>query len=173
FGEQVLGLSLYDWQVDAVAPLRLATGPRARRINIALAAPNGSGKDERVIPVSALWWVAAHKRGKVVITTKSETQLQLQTIPQLERHRTKFQGFTSVRSPRYELTTPTGGKIVAFVSREGERVEGWHKEDDFDGPLLWIVNEAKTVADEIFDGIDRCTSNAVMYVSSTGEMKGR
>lgn len=177
FCEAVLGLeSNYPWQDRAIAPLALATGllsAEPRRINISVVTPNGSGKDERIIPACAYWWLALHPRGKVIITSKSDLQITQQTIPSLEKHRTKFEGFNSVESPRYELTTPTGGKIIAFVTNHPGRVEGWHKEDDKNGPLLIIVNEAKSVDEDIFQALDRCTPNAVMYLSSPGLMQGR
>jgi phage terminase large subunit len=172
FAKLVLGLNLYPWQEKAVAPLRLATGKKARRINIAVAAPNGAGK-ERIISSAAHWWSSMHRRGRVVITSSSDLQLSLQTINEIDRHREKLGYAKPNYSPRYEMTTPTGGKIIAFVTKEAGRVEGWHKEDDVDGPLLLIVNEAKTVQDPIFEGFDRCTPNAVLMVSSTGLKRGR
>lgn len=173
FVEEVLGMPLYDWQARVLQHLPKSRGPKARRINIAVRTPNGAGKDDRIIAGSVYWWLAMHKRGKVVITTKSELQLDEQTKPAIERHKEKFEGWTSVSSPRYELTTPTGGKCIAFVTKQAARVEGWHKEDDIDGPLLLIVNEAKSVDEEIFTGLDRCTPNCLMYVSSPGPKHGR
>lgn len=173
FAEETLKLPLYKWQAAALFPLQYATGPNAQLINIAVAGPNGIGKDDRLIPCAAYWWLAMHKRGKVVITSKSDTQLTDQTIVSLDKHWPKFGWNKPTRSPRYELKTPTGGMLVAFVSNEAERVEGFHKEDDIDGPLLQIVNEAKTVSEEIFTGLDRHTVNARLYLSSTGLMMGR
>lgn len=174
FSESVLQLPLYNWQAKALRPLERATGKKARLQNIAVCAPNGSGKDDRIIPAASFWWLAMHKRGKVVITSKSDLQLSGQTIPALDRHWSKFAGWKEpTRSPRYELKTPTGGRLVAFVSNSAERVEGWHKEDNTDGPLLEIVNEAKSVDEGIFTGLDRWTVNARMYISSPGLMLGR
>src|SRR5204863_7926830 len=52
------------------------------------------------------------------------------------------------------------------------RAEGWHKEDDHNGPLLIICNEAKSIQEEIFQAFDRCTFNALLYTSSPGPMHG-
>ena len=100
-------------------------------------------------------------------------QLGKQTIPAIERHRLKFQNWTSVKARRYELTTPTGGSIVGFVTNDAQNVEGWHKKDDVDGPLLYIVNEAKGFKEDKFERIDRCGFNALMYISSPGAKMGR
>lgn len=186
FAETMLGLpgegkEIYPWQVKALmlsamasgrtAPLVL--GQPARRVKGSVCTPNMGGKDSIIIAAKALWWVYKHPRGKVVITSKSDLQISEQTIPAIERHRQKFEGWTSVRSPRYELMTPTGGKIIAFVTNHPGRVEGFHKEDDVDGPLLYIVNEAKSVDEDIMQAVDRCTYNELFYASSPGVMQGR
>src|SRR6266481_5373780 len=79
FAELTLGLSLYDWQARAVLPLESATGPTGKRQNIAIVTPNGSGKDSFIIPAAAYWWLFYNPRGRVVITTKSDLQLETQT----------------------------------------------------------------------------------------------
>lgn len=173
FAFRKLGLDLYPWQGDALEPLEYSTGPNAVRQNISIVTPNGSGKDDRLIPVAAYWWLFYHPRGRVVITSKSDLQLSEQTIPSLDKHWPKFGWKEPVKSPRYELTTPTGGKLIAFVTNAASRVEGWHKEDDINGPLLLIVNEAKSVDEDIFQALDRCTPNAYMLLSSPGLMSGR
>lgn len=174
FAEGILGLPpLYDWQIRALLPLESATGTVSKRTKTTVSTPNGGGKDTVIIATAALWWVSVHKRGKVVITSKSDLQISQQTIPAIERHKAKFQGYSSVASPRYELTTPTGGKIIAYVTNHPGRVEGFHKEDNFDGPLLYIVNEAKSVDESIMEAVDRCTYNALLYASSPGVMFGR
>lgn len=173
FAAACLGLDLYDWQARAVQPLKLARGPHARLINIVVVAPNGSGKDDRIIPAATFWWLFRNPRGKVAITSKSDLQLQTQTIPSLDRHWPKFGYKEPTRSPRYSLRTGTGGTLSAFVSNSSDRVEGWHKEDDIEGPLLQIVNEAKSVDEDIFQGLDRWTVNARLWVSSPGLMMGR
>src|SRR5262249_5449475 len=61
--------------------------------------------------------------------------------------------------------------FVAFCTNEGGRFEGFHKRPD--SPLLIIVNEAKNIDANIWRGIDRCTPNALMLVSSPGGREGR
>jgi hypothetical protein len=123
-----------------------------------------------VIAGLALWWVAVHRRGRVVITSKDSRQLDEQTYPALAKHAGKLPGW---RFLSRSVESPTGGKIVLFTTDEPGRAEGWHKEDDIDGPLLIIVNEAKSVQDAIFEAFDRCTYNGLLYISSAGLMMGR
>jgi hypothetical protein len=172
FATLALGLPLYGWQDRALAPLELASGRAARRTKISVVTPNGAGKSERIVASAALWWAAAHARGKVVITSKDQKQLNNQVVPAIQKHLEKLGGWTYVRSPYFRVTTPTGGSIHAFVTDEAQRAEGWHKEDDVTGPLLMIVDEAKSIAEPIYQAIYRCGWNALMLVSSPGVRSG-
>lgn len=166
FGENVLGYSLYDWQCDTIEPfdhisesLQLVT----------LATPNGSGKSSIVIPTIALGILALYPQSKVVITTADSKQLDNQIMPSINAHRAKFPDWKFIER---EITTPTGGRLVAFTTDEPGRAEGWHKLDDTQGPLVVICDEAKSIPEKIFDAIDRCTFNGLLLTSSPGRMSG-
>lgn len=163
---------MYGWQDRTLAPLEQATGPNAIRTKIACLAPNGAGKDERIIAGASHYWVGVHERGKVVITSKDSKQINQQTVPRIKAHVHKFQGYKWVDSPYFKLTTPTGGEIHAFVTNDANRLEGWHKENDTTGPLLFIINEAKSVVPAQFEAVYRCTWNALLLISSGGPMIG-
>jgi phage terminase large subunit len=168
FATHTLGLSLYAWQDEV---LHWYENPHQRTLG-ALVTPNGAGKSSGVVAALALWWASNHVRGRVVITTKDAKQLDQQLLPALERHRPKFGHWKWVTSPYTEISTGNGGRIVAFTTNDAGRAEGWHKENDDEGPLLIIVDEAKSVEDRIFQAIDRCTFNSLLYVSSPGPMLG-
>jgi hypothetical protein len=167
FAEETLGLSLYDWQVDAIEPFDHAS---ERMVQVTLSTPNGSGKSAVVIPTLGLGWLALYPRGKVVITTADGKQLDGQVMPAIEAYREKFPDW---KFNEREITTPSRGRLVAFTTDQAGRAEGWHKIDDLDGPLLIIADEAKTIPDDIFSAIDRCTYNALLLTSSPGRMNGR
>jgi phage terminase large subunit len=166
FAATALGLTLYPWQEEV---LRWFASP-AQRVKGTVAAPNGSGKDDRVIAALALWWITAHPRGRVVITSRDGRQIDQQTQPAIRRHAGRLKGCTFLNR---SVETAAGGRIVFFTTDEPGRAEGWHKEDDARGPLLIIVNEAKSVPDDIFRAFDRCTFNGLLYISSTGLRQGR
>src|SRR5215469_13231688 len=168
FAELILGLRLYDWQAHAVMPIERAT---ISRQNVAVCTPNGSGKDERVIPSAAYWWLFYHPKGRVRITSKSDVQLTTQTIPNLNQHYRKFGWPEPTNTPRYTLKTPTGGSLIAFVTNEGARFEGAHGTPE--SPLLDIINEAKSIDADIYEGADRSSPDAQMLVSSPGLKEGR
>ncbi len=166
FVEQTLGLSLYPWQREVLGWFE---NP-ALRTKGTVAAPNGSGKDDRVIAGLAIWWLSAHPRGRVVVTSKDSRQIDQQTAAAIAKHAHKLSGW---RFLKRSIETETGGRAILFTTNEPGRAEGWHKEDDMEGPLLIVVNEAKSVPDNIFEAFDRCTYNALLYISSAGLMMGR
>lgn len=169
FAALMLGLPMYQWQSDVLSWFR---NPKVRTMG-ALCTPNGAGKSSGVVAALALWWIARFPKGRCVITTKDSKQLDEQLYPALEKHRGKFKDWRWVTSPYIQIETTSGGKIVAFTTNDPGRAEGWHKTDDTTGPLLMIVDEAKSVEPQIFEAIDRCTFNALLYVSSPGEMMGQ
>lgn len=169
FIEGELGLPLYPWQDKAVAPLWEA-GYGKPLVQITVLAPNEGGKSSRIVAGSSLWWATVHAKGKVGITTKDSKQLNEQIIPALEAQLNKLDGWKSVRSPYYRITTPSGGVIIAYTTDDASRVEGLHGSPE--APLLWIIDEAKSVPEAIFTGIDRCGYQALVYCSSGGPMLG-
>lgn len=167
FAEETLLLPLYDWQCRAVEPFDEAS---EHLVQVSLATPNGSGKSAYVIPVLILGWLAMYPKGLIALTTADGKQLDGQVMPALEAHRSKFPEWKFIER---EIRTPTGGRFHAFTTDQAGRAEGWHKLDDCEGPLLIIVDEGKTVPEDIFSALDRCTYNAILICSSPGKMRGR
>lgn len=157
-------------QAEAVMPLMTARVGR-KRVNITVVGPNGCGKDTRIIPIAAYYWLSVHKKGRVVITSASDTQISQQTIPALNEYWHRFGWQPPVNSPRYTLHNDGGGELIAFVTNESGRIEGFHEHEG--SPLLLIINEAKTIKDSMFTGLDRCTPTAVLQLSSPGLKEGR
>ena len=181
FIEGVLGLSLYRWQDNALAPLAdlIDDNGKPKRQQISVVAPNGSGKSERIVAGAILYWLATYPKAKVVFTTRDSKQLANQVWPALLNHRAKFPAsWKWVTSPNHTITTDTGGSALLFTTNDEGRAEGFHMDFDplagkFDGPLLMILDEAKSVPDAIFSATDRCTFNVRLLVSSPGNKSGR
>ncbi len=168
FSEDLLGVELYPWQEAALTWFEDA--PRVR-VKGSLCTPNGAGKSERVVATLVLWWLFIHPQGKVVVTTKSGLQLDTQICPAIERHQGKFDGWKFIER---RIETPTGGMGIFFVTDEIFRAEGHHPVGDpHEGPLLIIVDEAKSVPDEMMQALDRCNYAALLYVSSPGHKSGQ
>jgi hypothetical protein len=167
FAETILGEHLYEWQEDVVSwfdnlSLEMVLG--------SIATPNGSGKSSKLIPTLVLGLLFFYPNARVVLTTADGKQLDGQVMPAINAHRAKFPDWKFIER---EVITPTGGRFIGFTTTESGRAEGWHKLDDDDGPLLIIVDEAKSVDEGIFQAIHRCTYNGLLLTSSPGKMTGQ
>jgi phage terminase large subunit len=165
FAEAFLGMRLYKWQAEILNWYANTQGITRG----AAVCPNGSGKSDIVIVALALWWVSIAKQGTVVITSKDSKQLINQVWSGLKSHRDKFPTYEFIKG---EVRVPGGGAIIGFTTDEAKRAEGWHSKLP-DKPVLIIIDEAKSVADEIFTAFDRCTPRGKLYISSSGYMEGR
>lgn len=165
FAKTVLGLVLYLWQAIVLSwfenTLELVKG--------SVCTPNGAGKSAVIDAALALWWISVHPQGIVVITTKDSKQLDNQLWPAITRHKQKFPAFDFIERM---VRNGTGGFIIGFTTDDPGRVEGWHKLNDFTGPLLIMEDEAKSVLEEIDMATDRCTYNAKLVTSSPGLTEG-
>lgn len=137
---------------------------------------NGAGKTNVVIPAVTLSHMALFPNSRVVITSGVDRQVKEQIFPALRAHEAKLREwkFNDMR-----IEAPNGAVCIGFSTDSGGKFEGWHgnKEELFDifsskGPLLIIVDEAKSVAQEIFDAIERCTYQRLLYASSCGPAEG-
>lgn len=137
---------------------------------------NGGGKTSILIPTITFWASALHPRAKVVITSGVERQVRGQLFPALESRKSRLEGW---RFNDTQITAPNGSTVIGFATNEGGRFEGWHGNKNplydllqHDGPLIMIVDEAKSVHQRIFEAIDRCTYQCLLQVSSCGGSSG-
>lgn len=130
---------------------------------------NGSGKTSKVVASLGLCVADQYAGATVVIVSAGNRQVRDQVMPAIAGFRDKFAGwdFSDMR-----VEAPNGSRIIGFSTDHGGRFEGYHSAGP-DKPLLIIVDEAKTVADEIFVAIDRCQPDMLLYISSTGGRLGR
>jgi hypothetical protein len=166
FAEEGLGLALYGWQAQAADVID--AGSERTRIKVALVAPNGSGKTERIVALSTLNWLARYPAGRVIVTTADAKQLDSQLMPALRSHAGKFPAWEFLNR---SIRTMEGGFCLAFTTDEPRRAEGHHARAD--SPVLIIVDEAKSVEQGIFEALDRCTYTVLLLISSPGLKAGR
>jgi phage terminase large subunit len=143
---------------------------------VSIRTANGAGKTTTIIPGSVLWAMAVHPRTKVVITSGVERQVRAQLFPALQSRQTRLAGWVFTDN---QITAPNGSVAVGFATNDGGRFEGWHGNKNplydlaqHDGPLMMVVDEAKTVAQTIYDAIDRCTYQWLLKTSSCGGSAG-
>jgi phage terminase large subunit len=163
-----LGIELYDWQLDVVNTYDLNSD--GETFKFALRAPNMSGKTSHLAVLVSLWHLVKHPAGKVVYTSKDLRQVNDQFWRAI-RHQLHHFPDWKITESQHLIETPNGGFLRAFTTKDAGRVEGFHRAPS--APLLMIVDEAKSIEEEIFRGIDRCDFSVLAYISSPDEKTGR
>ena len=170
FSRVVLGYNLYNWQEECLNESEyILANPELRPNAISLLACNGSGKTSVFISSLVLWAMCAYKNALIVCTSGAFRQVSEQLFPNLRKFEPKFKGwcFNSV-----DITAPNGSRAFGFSASDEGKAEGFHAIDHCEGPLIYIVDEAKTVTDPIFTAVDRCQPTLLIYVSSAGGKSG-
>jgi hypothetical protein len=166
FAEVGLATPVYDWQAKILGAIDKFA--QHDRIKIAVSAPNGAGKSERVVGVAILRWLNRFPRGRVILTSADAKQIDFQIMPAIRKHSSRFPAWEFLGRT---IRTHDNGFFLSFTTDEPSRAEGHHKSQH--SPLLMIIDEAKSVESEIFQAIDRCTYNVLLYISSPGLKTGR
>ena len=164
FAERVLKMQLYPKQRDV---LRALAPPGAA---VSFRSCNEGGKTTRVICAAILWHLFVFPRGHVITTSGSYRQIKDQLVPALHGYVNVFPDWKFLRSPRIE-TQNVRCFWEGFSTDESGRFEGHHAGGP-DEPLLIIVDEAKTVKDDIFEAIERCKPTRLLLASSPGYAEG-
>ncbi len=168
FAANVLGINLYDWQRKVLRDLE------AKDCRVALRAANGSGKTSTVISAILIWHALVFPRSIAVTTAGVFRQVESQLWPSLRNHIAKLGGAWEVTSGEIRYLHPNGNtsRIIGYSATDPGRAEGWHAEDHEYHPLLMVVDEAKTVADPLFEAISRCQPTRLLIASSPGGTSG-
>lgn len=162
FTALVLGVDPYDWQIHALDDIQFYK-------KTSIVAANGSGKTAAVAAPTLLWWLACFPKGRVVITSGSFRQLKDQFWPAVTRYR-QHPLFARWKINKLNIETDEEGLTSIFSTDDPGKAEGYHQAPD--APLLYIIDEAKSVPDEIFEAMRRCTTTRVLYMSSPGKPSG-
>lgn len=139
-----------------------------------LSAANGSGKDAIIIAAAATWYAVTGIRNRAIITSSSFEQIKFQTEPAIRDlincTNRKFPGlFKSVQF--HHVVPELGSEIKMFATDDPGHAEGYHAWDA--GGVMRIVNEAKSVEQDIFKAMSRWTGvTHDLCVSSPGKKSG-
>lgn len=158
FVRGILQMNLYPWGEAVLNDLE------QRGACVALKACNGSGKTSVIGAGAALWHAAIFRSSLTICTAGVFRQVKEQLFPTIRAHAHKFNGWSFLET---EVTTNTKSRILGFSTDDPGRFEGWHAQN-----LLMIVDEAKTVADSIFEAIERCQPTRLLLLSSPGGCSG-
>lgn len=170
FSRAILGYDLYPWQEECLNECEwILANPEKRPNAISLLACNGSGKTSVFVTSLVLWAMSAYKGALVVCTSGAFRQVSEQLFPNLARFESKFKGWTF---NEVDVAAPNKSRAFGFSASDKGKAEGFHTADKLEGPLIYIVDEAKTVTDPIFTAVDRCQPTLLVYVSSAGGKMG-
>jgi hypothetical protein len=109
-------------------------------------------------------------KGHVISTSGSYRQIKDQLLPALHAYENRFSNWKFLRTPRIE-TESVSCFWEGFSTNEAGKFEGHHAGGP-DEPLMIIVDEAKTVKDDIFQAIERCKPTRLLIASSPGYAEG-
>jgi hypothetical protein len=168
----------HKWQVEELLRVSKPIYTQDAPLKLLIRACNGSGKDSFFIAPTACWLAACLIRHKVIITSASYNQLSKQTEPYI---RSFCEAINSKHNARiFDIKIGhihcnlTGSDIFMFVTDEPGKAEGFHPYDDFiNAEMTIILNEVKSLRDEIVQAFARCTGyTRWIEVSSPGKTQG-
>ncbi|HEX3626618.1 MAG TPA: hypothetical protein VH280_14480 [Verrucomicrobiae bacterium] len=164
FAAETLRMQLYPKQRDVLRALALPD------VAISFRSCNEGGKTKKVIRAAILWHLTMFPKGHVISTSGCYRQIKDQLLPALHGYQSLFSSWKFLRTPRIE-TSDANCFWEGFSTNEGGKFEGHHAGGQ-DEPLLIIVDEAKTVKDDIFEAIERCKPTRLLIASSPGYGEG-
>jgi len=157
-----IGFNLYDWRCHVL--LRYEAGEP-----VAAACANYTGKTSVIFPIYALWTLANFPRARLMYMSATWLQVTNQFFAGLARFQTHrmFAGWQWLES---EVRSPAGGFCFGRSSDVAGFVEGIH--DQHGSPAGLLIDEAKSIRDDILDTLSRCHTTFRLFASSTGAAFG-
>lgn len=153
-------VKLHKWQIQFL--IDFATGNRSKDdpFQAVVRACNGSGKDKYIIAPCVVWLGMRYPKVREIVTSSSGDQLDNQTdayINQLCTDVNAFFGFEVWKiNYRYYECLVTGSQMKLYATDEPGKAEGYHPLID-GGKMGIFLSEGKSIPDDIFAAIDRCT----------------
>ena len=186
------GVDLYDWQAEVMNAFHEPCW-------LALRTCNESGKTSHVIAHLVLWHMATFPGSLTITTSGSNNQIEHQLYPNLKAYTAQDDAFRIMKNKGEYL--PTKSRLVSYSTDDAGRAEGWHKPPkipqegltpgnnilrEFDvsdelwrsvltdktTSLLMIIDEAKTVDQDIWLAWERCRPPRFLVASSPGAPMG-
>lgn len=169
-------ITLHKWQTETLEHLAVAHPTSNKPHKFCLVAANGSGKDAFIVAPFAIWFALSKVQSRCIITSSSGTQLTSQTegyIKNLAEEVNKYFGCEIFRiRQRFIKCRLSGSEIRLFATDEAGKAEGYHPIVP-GAEMAIIINEWKSVSEEITGALRRCTGyNYWIGVSTPGEPRG-
>jgi len=146
FAERILGVRLWSKQRDIVNAI-------ARHDRVAVKSGHKVGKT-RLCAIVALWFASMRPSGRVIMTSSSARQVRnilWREVKQLHNASVLLKQLGGVchDDPNSGLKFPNGAEVLGFSTDEPEKMAGLSGEY-----MLFIVDEASGVPEEIFEAIE-------------------
>lgn len=171
--------TIHPWQYRVNANICRIRKSNDDIVYQALVAANGSGKSQKCLAPTVTWLALAKRNSLSVVTTASGEQLDTQAFRYVSRlcqrcnivTKNDIGGDTFKINYRAITNLVTGAVIDLFATDEPGKAEGRHPIDGAE--MLIVVDEAKTVADNIFEALERCNGVSRRFdLSSPGDTSG-
>jgi len=173
----------YEWQKEFHITVGNAEATDKNPWCYTVTAGNGAGKDSYIIAWLAMWFIVSKVRSRVIITSGSVNQVNTQTEPYIREVANKINKWFEKKSGQpqamvmcqkhYIRCLASGSEIRLFATDDAGKAEGYHPMPYPGSKMLLIVNEAKSVTEEIFTALHRCTGYSHwLEISSPGEPRG-
>lgn len=162
-------VKLYPWQIQFMIDFASGDWKASHPFKAIVRAANGSGKDKYIIAACSVWFTMRFENGQAVVTSASGDQIDKQTSVHIKRLAESFNAkfgtdawilnyrhYTFIHQVKEQFKEEIKSVIDMFVTDEAGRAEGWH--NLVPGSKLAIfTSEAKSIPDEIFVALMRCT----------------
>jgi hypothetical protein len=162
FADSILGIQPYPWQCKIL--LNYEAG-----FPTAAACANFTGKTSVLFPVAALWTLYCFPRARLMYLSATGAQVKNQFFAALSRFRFR-PAFTGWNWLETELRNREGGFLFGRATDTGGNIEGIH--DQPDSPAALLVDEVKTIHDDVLEALERCSTRFRLFMSSTGQTSG-
>ena len=155
-------VSVHEWQKKKLKALGRKLTDEEILFECLLAA-NGSGKSQFILAPFVVWMSLNFVESLTIVTTASGEQLDTQAFRYISRlcekinfaHKSDYPDKVFDIKYRRITCNITGSFIDMFATDEPGKAEGRHPLRH-KGEFAIVVDEAKTVADPIFDALERC-----------------
>ena len=169
-------VNLYKWQAEILDVFGSVKPTAQHPLKFCLVACNGSGKDAFVIASFVGWFALTKVRSRCIITSSSGVQLTTQTENYIRSYCFRINEYFGCEifriRQRYITCSLSGSEIRLFATDEEGKAEGYHPMDA-GSEMAIIVNEGKSVSEDIHRALRRCTGyNYWLEVSTPGEPSG-
>lgn len=171
FPELWLGMKPYKWAKEVLKEFNF------RNTRVALCAANGSGKTSGVAAPLIIWHMVRFPGSQTVVTAGVYRQVVEVLWPLLRNMIKNFpdhQSMWKVTENTVEYTAPgftEASLCYGFSAVDPNKAESWHARGK-DNNLLYVIDEAKGVSDQIFHAMERCQPTRLLVMSSPGGCAG-